>query len=214
MHAKSPTSRAERDARCFQQFLQALCSFYAGQPFELPTFTRATISAWRIFVQVFPAALRMLEAEISNQSVASSPNRKQRLLSAYLLTSTLANTEDQRLRSKAIKVLRSARDNACIDTLPHPSAYDLSRQYLFCRAEAEGGAWSTRCADYLWKVEKSYPGIDARFNRAYYRSHNRTTLHAQTRKLLTPCRRDTNTLRPTEVMIELLERDLSTKSDG
>jgi hypothetical protein len=148
----------------------------------------------------------VLKRAPSTKGILVVPDNEQ-ILSALLLTSTLANSDDPRISGQAIKLLREIST-----TFDHPHAasedvYPFIRQYKFCRAEAEHGRHVNRCVDFLSRCERDYPGIDARRMRKYYRSANTGTIRAQLGKLTNPRSRDLHTQKITASIIELVEAD-------
>jgi hypothetical protein len=70
----------------FINFVTAMEDAVRGDRFDFPGFTFAEISCWRVFVQLFPASLRLLE------DISKYPERwvQRQHMSASLLLSTLA----------------------------------------------------------------------------------------------------------------------------
>lgn len=152
-------------------------------PSNLPGFTYDDISCWRIFVQIFPESLSLLEQVSMNYKL---PHAQRMAIS--LLSSALATTDDSRISSRACAIVRRLSREVTDSTVRSYREYKWRRQFLFAGVEAG----EVQLAVFLNFIEAHVStGWEFRLHRDYYKDLTDETFTRSTvKKLELPLRRD------------------------
>jgi hypothetical protein len=187
----------------FQKFVRAMEGILSGNKISLPSFTYKEISCWRIFVQLFPESIRILN-RVSQYPEAHQP---QELMAASLLSSTLASADDDVLSGKARNLLRRMQSVANNAKLYDYRQYRVVRQIRFSVTEADGSEKAVQeTIDFVHSHPKEW---DSLLNRRYYRDTTDVSLVRSTiRKLERPKPRDLRTARVSEFFLERFPKSL------
>jgi len=158
--APLPQGSEELERKQLKKFFGAMHS-RAPDPRWWPGFTYDEVSCWRIFVQIFPDAISLLEEVGLNTKM---PYTKRMAIS--LLCSTLAMTDDSRLSSRATMIAARLGQEVAGYTVHSYRQYQEVRQFLFA-AVAAGELSVERMVDFLHHHAQTK--WEFRLNREYYR---------------------------------------------
>jgi hypothetical protein len=134
----------------------------AGELFELPRFTYRNLSCWRVFTQLYPESMRLLEL------AAIYPERWNinQIKSAAVLLSTVASTDEYPLVGRANDALKKLYSQLITSRCNNFEEYSLIRQLHFTLAEADAGKTNVeRCLDFIYLHPWEW---ELRIHRAYY----------------------------------------------
>jgi DNA-binding winged helix-turn-helix (wHTH) protein len=171
----------------------------------LPGFTYNEVSCWRVFVQVFPESIHLLEAA----SAVDISNAKRMTVAA--LSSTLAVTDDWGMSMRAMAIAARLLRETSARTVYSYREYKLIRHYLYAAVEA-GVCPAERFLDFVHNPHHSFKW-ELQFNREYYKDESDAPLAlAAVRKIERPLNRDAATKKISEDHRELLPRHLIEKA--
>ncbi len=172
------------------------------KPYPMPGFRWEEVKCWRVFFAIFPESFRLLQRLIANQSFWNSDQYR----TALMLISTLARGEDGTMAMRANDLLRKAGEVLTSSEVSTYAEYGPVRQYLFTRAEAEGGRQLRRCLDFLQRYKTQEQDWELRLHRQYYKNNDAITIRAMRSKLERPKPRDEHTGAITTAILERAER--------
>ena len=195
-----PASARDLEREQLKKFYRAMQS---QEPDEmlLPGFTYDEISCWRVFVQAFPDAIRLLEkvAEITSMS-------NTRRMAISLLSSALAKTDAPEISSRAAAVNAHLAREVVASAVVDYRGYKKVRQFLYTAVEA-GEFPVERMLDFLHRyADRKW---EFRLNSEYYLDPTHQTFaRSIVKKLDRPLLRDQATRRISEYLLELLPKSL------
>jgi transcriptional regulator with XRE-family HTH domain len=168
----------------------------------LPTCTFDDVSCWRIFVQMFPESICLLEMVGKNKSMPTSIR-----MAISLLSSTLATTDEGWISIRARALADRLREEVAGSAVRNFQQYKLVRQFLFAAVEAGEFPVGTML-DFLHRYAST--GWELRHNREYYADPTDVSFTLGTiRKCARPLLRDQMTLTIQEYYLnELLPKKL------
>lgn len=199
--ARTPEAGAvDRERREFVRFASSLRAVRRDADFAMPRYRWDELSAWRVFVEMYPESFVLLE------KMYEAPGRwtRDQLSGGFILLGALA-TGDGPLASKAHMLLRRIAKAWPVGVGHDYEDYQVARAYRFAVAEAAVDARSQgRFLDFLAK--RSRQGGDNRelmLHERYYGARSLKAVRAYVlRKLEAPKPRDENTLRITQALVE------------
>lgn len=190
------TENVDRERKQFGLFIRSMVNYYRGAWYAMPQFKYEDLSCWRIFVQLFPASLPLLETVFRYPSYWP-PDQ---IMATFLLTSTLANADDQTLSKRATNLLPILAHQLNVSHVDNYNQYKVLRQYYFTCAEAGGSRAVDRCIDFMHHHPADW---DLRLNQEYYSDPTNSSLERAMRsKLQLPKPRDVQTIRISEMMLD------------
>jgi hypothetical protein len=134
-----------RETRQFSQFVTAMRAYREGASnFSMPGHTWDEISAWRIFLGVFPKGMSLVEA------MFTAPTRwtANQLAAGVTLLGALATYEGTGTTSRATVLLDSVGERLGLRAHDYRD-YDLTRAYWCARAEAGLPGAETTCLNFI-----------------------------------------------------------------
>jgi hypothetical protein len=174
----------------------------------LPGFLYDEVSCWRVFVQLFPTAIQLLEAASMNREL---PDDKAMALS--LLSSTVALTDEKLLSQRARSISSRLRDRVRGHKAMNKKQYRMIRQLLYSAVEA--GVYASDEMLVFLQTSKDYLRWELEMLRDYYKDKSDKTLACSIiKKCGQPLVRDENTLPISHFHRNLLHRDLVTQAEN
>jgi hypothetical protein len=194
-------SNINREMRAFQAFVAAMRSFSHGEAFRLPQTSWRNISPWRIFCQMFPMSLEMLNAFLTEPRVWAGSHMS--LGTAFILVATLANTEDSVLTERARETLARAGDDFLVHRVVSYEQYRVVANYYAACCEAGSSREANRCLDFHRRHDEEW---QIQWQRAYYGGDDLTSARTAFHKLTQPNLRHLKTRDLEEWRLALLKR--------
>jgi hypothetical protein len=183
----------------FWTFRDAMVNLARGEPFRfsLPGFTYDEVSCWRIFVQMYPESLCLLEQFARPQNSFSTHQR----MAALQLLSTLASSGDVSLAGRAQKILKEISSQFSAGHAYEFEHYSMLRQIHYTLAEASGSRQAIdQCIDFIHAHSTEW---DLDLNRHYYgKDTDVPFVLSSLRKLEYPKERDLRTKRISEFFLQ------------
>lgn len=169
---------------------------------SLPGFTYDEISCWRVFVQLFPTAIRLLEAASMNRDLSDEKS-----MALSLLSSTLALTDEKLLSQRARSISSRLRDRVRGQRASNKKQYRMIRQLLY--GSVESGVYSSDEMLTFLQHNKNYLQWELEVLRDYYEDKSDKTLACSIiKKCAQPLVRDENTLPISQFHRNLISGDL------
>ncbi len=198
-----PEVRRSLEVGEFLRFIRAMKLFDKGKQFRLPRYNWQEISCWRVFVQVFPGTIDLLESFI-RRNIQQKPSGD--LIAPLLLTSTLAKASEGVAGERARKLLdfpRQALDAMAVDTYPQ---YRILSNFYAARAEAGTQPDADRQMEFTKRHLRDGRDWDLQLMRDYYERDDAHSMAVVQQKLIKPKLRQLNTSDHEQWRYERLKR--------
>jgi hypothetical protein len=165
------------------------------KPFWFPNFNYLEVSCWRIFVQMYPESIKLIEFVISNPWYWDNDQ----ILAAFLLLSTLSQDSDNYFSSNTVDILNSVSNHYHSKTANDYNQFQITCEYTFVLAEAIGD--KTLVKNHIDFVNKNPIDWMLKLNQDYYGDKTNNTLKRATfMKIKNPKLRDEKTKEISEFM--------------
>jgi hypothetical protein len=183
----------------FKKFYLAISRVAREEPFRFSEFTYSSMNCWRIFVQLYPSSIRLLERFCARPDYFSEKER----MAAFGLISTLASSHDGILSDKANELMMGLSSRFVSSRAKDFAAYKILRQLHFNVAEASGKDVDIKnCIDFIHAHPLDW---DLNLYRPYYRdTSDAASIRSSSNKLKFPKQRDLRTRRISEFFINRL----------
>jgi hypothetical protein len=144
---------------------------------------------------MYPESINLFKCVLNNPTKW----RREEILSAFLLLSTIANEADRTLEGNVIDVMKKVENTYRFQKSDNYQNYRIIRQYSFGLVEATGD--SKLIDKHIKLVTLHDPDWDQQLNREYYQDKTNDSLkRSSLRKLTNPKPRDKKTLQITKFM--------------
>lgn len=136
-----------------------------------------------------------------------------------MLASALANVEPAGVRGRPVDLIRMWAEELETSHAATYGTYEMTREYLFVRAEAEGGRHVSTAMNFMHAHRGQPIDWEVRLHRRYYEGGDSRTAAAMIRKLTSARTRDVTTQPLTELIMSrlpqtTLQRTIDAMSEG
>jgi hypothetical protein len=194
-------SEVNGEMAAFQEFVAAMRSFSRGDTFQIPRTSWRNIYPWRVFCQMFPMSLEMLDAFL-RQPMGRAASQLS-LGTAFILVATLANSEDSVLAERAREILARVGNDCLVQRVVSYEQYRVVANYYAACCEAGSALEARRCLDFHRRHPEEW---QISWQRAYYGGDDLTSARAAFHKLTQPNLRQLKTQNLEEWRLALLKR--------
>jgi hypothetical protein len=138
------------------------------EPEDMPDFTYEEISCWRIFLQLFPQSVGLLETASKVERLSDTKR-----MALALLSSAVATTDDHEMSDRARKVVGNLLQDIGGSNVSTYEEYQVVRQFLYAAVEAEKYPVGEMLR-FLRQYRKE--NWEVKLNRVYYKDKDSTDI--------------------------------------